>query len=194
MSLASTQVSTLGSLVSTSNPLPVMVSPATSAGTSLKVSTVTFGRTADTNAYAAGDVIGINAAGSPGSAIHTFSSVGPSGGKVFVRSADLTINSTTVIAGMTTFRLHLYTASPTAILDNAAFDLVSGDIATHVGFLDLGTVVDYGSMIYTQVMNANVPVALAASSTTLYGELVTVGGFTPASGTTFQIRLALEAV
>lgn len=194
MSLASTQVSTLGSLVSASNPFPVMSVPPTSTGTALVLSTVSFARTADTNAYTAGDVIGINASGSPGSAIHTFSSVAPSGGRVIVLGADLTINLTAVTSGMTSFRLHLYNSSPTAILDNAAFDLVSGDITKHVGFIDLGVVVDYGSMIFTQAYNVNMPVALAASSTSLYGELVTVGAYTPASGTTYQIRLRTLAV
>lgn len=155
---------------------------------------VSFSRTADTNAYTAGDVIGINNAGSPGSAIHTFTSVGPAGGNIVITGADLTIGNTSVPAGMSNFRLHLYNTSPTAILDNAAFDLVSGDITYHVGFIDLATPVDYGSIIFTSSLNVNLQVKLATSVTSLYGELVTVGGYTPASGTTYQIRIRTLAV
>jgi hypothetical protein len=180
--------------VSATRPLHVLANTPTSASTTGVVSLVSFARTADTNAYTAGDVIGINASGSPGSAIHTFSSVGPSASAIIITGADLTIGLTSVPAGMTSFRLHLYTSSPTAILDNAAFDLVSADIVKHIGYIDLATPVDYGSILFSAATNVNQQVILASASTSLYGELVTVGGYTPASGTTYQMRIRAIAV
>jgi hypothetical protein len=183
-----------GQPVSSSNPLPVTQTAPTAAASSGATSTVSFARTADTNVYAAGDVIGINAAGSPGSAIHTFTSVGPEASSVIITGADLAITLSSVTAGMTSYELHIYNESPTAILDNAAFDLVTGDIAKHRWVIPLGTVVDYGSQLFTGVANLGMEVKLATGSTSLYGELVTVGTFTPASGTTFQIRIHTLAV
>lgn len=180
--------------VADANPLPVTAATPSESVTAGALSTVSFARTADTNAYTAGDVIGINAAGSPGSAIHTFASAGPAGGVVFITGADLAIDLTAVTSGMSSFRLHLYNASPTAILDNAAFDLATADIAKHIGFIDLGTVVDYGSQLFTSIMNVNLECKLATGVTSLYGELVTVGAYTPASGTTYQIRIRTLAV
>jgi len=194
MGQATVNLQNLGQKVSTSNPLPVVNSSPTATATAGAVSTVSFARTADVNAYTAGDVIGINAAGSPGSAIHTFTSAGPAGGVVFITGADLAIDLASITSGMSSFRLHLYNASPTAILDNAAFNLVSADIAKHIGFIDLGSVVDYGSQLFTSVMNINLECKLATSVNSLYGELVTVGAYTPASGTTYQIRLRTLAI
>lgn len=148
----------------------------------------TFTRTADTNAYTAGDVIGIDASGSPGSAIHSLTNAGPAGGQIVITGASLLIALSSVPAGMTSFRLHLYDASPTAILDNAAWDLPSGDRSSYLGYIDLGTPVDVGSSLFVQSDQAR-QVKLAASSTTLYAILVTNGGYTPASGTSYQIRL-----
>lgn len=150
---------------------------------------LSFARTADTNAYAAGDVIGINAAGSPGSAIHTLTGAGPSGGSVIITGWDLTIDATAIPAGMTTFGLDLYDASPTAILDNAAFDLVTADQLKHIARLDDIAVVDVGSSLYAFADNLNKCIKLAAATTSLFAELRTNGAWTPASGTTFRIRL-----
>lgn len=194
MGQATVNLQNLGQKVSTTNPLPVTTTAPSATATAGSLSTVSFARTADTNIYAAGDVIGINAAGSPGSAIHTFANSGPAGGVVFITGADLAIDLTSITSGMSSFRLHLYNASPTAILDNAAFDLVTADIAKHIGFIDLGAVVDYGSQLFTSIMNVNLECKLATGVTSLYGELVTVGGYTPASGTTYQIRLRTLAV
>lgn len=184
----------------TNDPLPVTgtltTNPAapTSSNTTGAMSSVSFTRPTNTTAYTAGDVIGINAAGSAGSAIHTFALVGPAASSIIVTGADLTIDLTAIPSGMTTFRLHLYTSSPTAILDNAAYDLVTADQAKHVGFIDLGAPADIGSTLFVGVTNINQQITLAAASTSLFGILVTVGGYTPASGTTYQVRIRTLAV
>lgn len=104
-----------------------------------------FNRPDNTTAYTALDVVG-----SATSAIHTLSSIGPNGGYVLIQSAELFIANTSVPSGMGAFRVHLYSSSPTAILDNAAFDLVSGERSAYLGYADLPTPLDLGSMLYTQ--------------------------------------------
>jgi hypothetical protein len=134
----------------------------------------TVTRPANVTAYTAGDVVG--------GAI-TFSSAGPSGGHLLITSADLRIDVSAVPSGMTSFRLHLYDLTPpSAIADNAAFDLPSGDRSAYLGSIDLGTPVDYGATLVAQVTSAPaLQVKLATGSTSLFGYLVTAGGFTPAA-------------
>jgi hypothetical protein len=151
---------------------------------------VTITRPSNTTAYTAGDVIGDTG----GSAIHTLTSIGPSGGHVLVQSVRLMIGNTSVPSGMGSFRLHFYTASPTAIADNAAFDLVSGEVANYAGFVDLNTPQDLGSTLFTQTDYCGTAIKLATSSTSLFCELETKGAYTPASGTLYNLRvMTLEA-
>lgn len=152
---------------------------------------VTFQRPSNTTAYTAGDVIGIADSGTPanpGSAIHTLASVGAAGGYVLVQSVELLIVSPTVPSGMAAFRLHLYTASPTAILDNASFDLASGDAASYVGYIDISTPQDMGSSLYSQTDYPGRLIELASGSSSLFAVLETRGGYTPSSGTSYSLR------
>lgn len=155
----------------------------------------TITRPSNTTAYTAGDVIGSADSGTPanaGSAIHTLANIGPSGGSVFLTTIDLMIFLGAIPSGMTSFRLHLYNASPTAILDNAAWDLPSGDRANYIGYVDLGTVLDLGSTLFVQSDSINKHVKLADGSTSLFCQLVTNGGYTPTSGE--QYRLTVRTV
>ena len=167
MSIAAFLVGTTPTDVSATTPLPVT--------SSAFVSQPTITRPANTTAYAANDVVG---------GVVTFASVGPSGGHVLFTSADLRIDVSAVPSGMAGFRLYLYSATPpSALADNAAFDLPSGDRSAFVGFIDLGTPADLGATLYTQ---AALPLTLGAArlatgSTSLFGYLVTLGGFTPAA-------------
>lgn len=149
-------------------------------------------RPENTTAYTAGDVIGqadSETAANAGSAILTFSKVGLPGRAILIAGADLRVDLSSVTSGMTTFRLHLYDASPTAILDNAAWDLGGDDRDLYLGYVDLGSPADMGSTLYTQADQVNKQVKLAASSHALYGVLVTNGAYTPASATTMRVRL-----
>lgn len=160
-------------------------------------SAVTFTRPANVTAYTAGDVIGVadvSVAANAGSAIHEFTSIGPSGGTVLITAADLRIDVAAVPAGMTTFRLHLYDASPTAILDNAAWDLPAGDRTAYLGYIDLAQMADVGSTLYVQNDQVNKQFKLASGSTSLYGQLVTNGGYTPSSAAVKRLRLSGMAV
>jgi hypothetical protein len=156
---------------------------------------VTLTRPSNTTAYAAGDVVGIADSGTPanaGSAIITLSNIGPAGGYVLVQSVLLMIGNSTPPASA--FRLHLYTESPTAILDNAAFDLVAGDVGKYAGYVDLPAPQDFGSIAVTQADYPGRELKLAAASTTLYAILEARSAYTPASGTLYDLRvLSLEA-
>jgi hypothetical protein len=177
--------------------------PVADAGSSLTVDSkayraaVTISRPSNTTGYTAGDVIGVADGTTPanaGSAIITLPSIGPSGGYVLLQSVRLMIGNTSVPSGMSGFRLHLYTASPTAILDNAAFNLASGEVASYAGYVDLPTPQDLGSTLFAQADYPGTLIKLAAASTTLYAELETRGTYTPASGTLYDLRvLAMEA-
>lgn len=152
--------------------------------------TVTITRPSNTTAYTAGDVVGDTG----GSAILTFTNAGPSGGFVIVQSVSLVFSDAFVPSGMGAFRLHLYNASPTAIADNAAFDLLSGDRSKYMGYIDLVAPQDLGSTIYTQVDYPGCLIKLAAASTTLYAEIETRGAYTPVSASTVELRVStLEA-
>lgn len=146
---------------------------------------VTITRPSNATAYTAGDVIG----DTNGSAIITLSSIGPSAGYVLIQSVRLMIGNTSVPSGMGAFRLHFYTASPTAIVDNAAFDLVSGEVANYAGFVDLPTPQDLGSTLFAQTDYCGTAIKLATASTSLFCELETRAAYTPASATLYNLRV-----
>jgi hypothetical protein len=129
----------------------------------------TVTRPANTTAYTAGDVVG---------GVITFDR--PSDNVLLITSADLAIDVAAVPASMTSFRLHLYRETPaSAIADNAAWDLPSGDRAAYLGYIDLGSPADTGSTLFSQVEQVNKQIE--PGSTGLFGYLVTNGGFTPAA-------------
>ena len=144
-----------------------------------------FARTADTNAYAANDVLG---AATGSTAALTFSGMGQPGTRIMVTSVELEIDLAAIPSGMTSFRLYLYDATPPSALgDNAAWDLPSGDRANFLGYVDLGTPVDLGSTLYvrTDIVNAQ----FKLRGTDLFGYLVTNGAYTPASATVYKPTL-----
>lgn len=175
------------------NPIPV----SDNAG-SLTVDTVAYGpssvsitRPADTTAYAAGDVVS-NSTSAP--TVLEFASIGPSGGRVVLQSASLRIDVAAVPSGMSSFRLHLYTSSPTAINDNAAFNLPSADRAKYAGYIEFSTPQGLGDTLWSQVEYIGRQIKLDTASTSLYGILETRGAFTPSSAAVKTIKIsALEA-
>ena len=147
-------------------------------------------RTADVVAYTAGDVIGSSA--SAGGAVLSFPSSGGNGKSFVVNGSELRIDLNAIPSGMTSLRLYLYSATPPSNLaDNAAWDLPAGDASVFLGYVDLGTPVDLGSTLYVQAVNLGKAVRVREDST-LFGYLVTIAGYTPASGTTHQIVLHAE--
>ena len=152
--------------------------------------TVTVTRPSNATAYTAGDVVGDTG----GSAILTFSNMGPNSGYVLIQSAALIFSDSAVPSGMGSFRVHLYSASPTAIADNAAYDLVSADRSAYMGYFDFPAPVDFGSTLYTQTDYIGRMIKMATSSTTVYAQIETKGAYTPVSASTVELRIStLEA-
>lgn len=147
-------------------------------------SQATVTRPADTTAYTAGDVVGATLA-----AIE-FRDIGQPGQSIAITDADLRIDVASVPAGMTSFRLHLYNATPpSALADNAAWDLPAGDRLAYLGYIDLGTPVDVGSTLFVQTDGSGSKQIKMGASSSLWGYLVTNGGFTPTSAAVKAIRL-----
>jgi len=151
-------------------------------------SQVSVTRPSDTNVYAPGDVIG-SSTGS--TAAITLTNMGAANGHVIITDADLRIDVASVPTGMSSFRLHLYSATPaSAYGDNAAWDLPStgNDRASYLGYIDFGTPQDLGSTLYVQASSINKKLLLGAS-TSLFAYLQTTAGYTPNSGSVYTVRL-----
>lgn len=152
--------------------------------------TTTITRPSNTTAYTAGDVVGDTG----GSAIITLTNAGPKGGYALIQSVSLVFSDSSVPSGMASFRVHFYNASPTAIADNAAFDLVSGERSSYLGYVDLATPQDFGSTLYTQVDYPGRMVKFASGVGNFFAEIETKGAYTPVSASTVELRVnTLEA-
>lgn len=142
-------------------------------------SLVTITRPADTTAYTANDVVG---------GAVSFPAIAWQGADFIITSASLAIDIAAVPTGMSGFRAHLYNITPpSALADNAAWDLSAGDRDSYIGYVDLGTPLDVGSTLYVQSTGVNVQ--LKAASNTVFAYLVTLGAFTPAASTEFTVTL-----
>jgi hypothetical protein len=149
----------------------------------------TVTRPNDVNAYLANDVIG---AATGSTAAISFPAIGRPGQVISIESSRMRVDLAAVISGMTSYNLHLYNITPPSALgDNAAWDLPSGDRASYLGFMSLGTPVDVGSTLFVEQQGINKRVKLL--SDTLYGYLVTVGAFTPSANINFAIDLIANA-
>lgn len=148
---------------------------------------VSVTRPANTTGYGAGDVLG-PAAGTSGI---DFSMGALSGSAIKIGSVSLERDVAALISGETSYNLYLYSVTPpSALADNAVFDIPSGDRASFLGKIALGTPIDEGSTLYIETNNINKIVRLAG--THLFGYLVTVGAYTPASATVLKVTIHAE--
>ena len=134
----------------------------------------TITRPANMTPYTAGDVLG---------GVISFTDAGPRSGAVIITAADLGAAITAIPAGQTSWRLHLYSATPpSALADNAIWDLTAADLPFYLGYIDIPAMTDAGTRVFSQFDGMpDKRVNLGASETTLYAYLVTVGAFTPAA-------------
>ncbi len=147
---------------------------------------VSLTRTNDTSVYAANDVIG---AATGSTAALEFRGMGPSGARIMITSTQLEIDATAVISGETSYLLHLYNITPPSALgDNAAWDLPAGDRASYLGFIALGTIADLGSTLYVEQNIVNKQTALGPGQS-LFAYLVTIGTYTPTASRVHKITL-----
>lgn len=108
----------------------------------------------------------------------SFSPVPTSGALVMITDAEFEIDGATAEA--TAWRLYLYNVTPpSALSDTTTFDVPSGDRASYLGYIDLGTAVDLGSTQWVEAHGINKVVKL--SGTTVFGYLVNLTTLTPAN-------------
>lgn len=164
-------------IASAANPLPT-------SGIGFAYSNAfTITRPANQTPYTAGDVVG---------GALTFTSMGSSAGRIMITTDQLELDLTAIPAGMTSFTLYLYNVTPpSALADNAPWDLPSGDRASYLGFVTMGSPVDLGSTCYVETNIINKQLKLAGTS--LFGYLVTTAGYTPAANSEVYVA-TLHAV
>lgn len=119
--------------------------------------------------HVAGDVVG---------GAQTFALNAPSGSRIKINTVSLEIDGGTIET--TAWTLHLYNVTPpSAIADDAAFDLPSGDRTAYLGSIAIAQVVDLGSTLWIESSNIGKQVKLAGTS--LFGYLVNGTTLTPAA-------------
>lgn len=142
-------------------------------------------------AYGALDAIGAPDATdgtAAGSAILEFTNIAPrGGGLILLNGIDHTIYDSAIPSTMAAHRLHLYNAAPAAILDNATWSLVAGDRSKYLGFIDIPTTVDYVATLFVQ--DDSIRKQVRALTSSLWGVLITVPGFTPPASLAHRLRL-----
>ena len=145
----------------------------------------TLTRSNDTTAYAANDVFGEATA-----SVLSFSSICNNNESGFViTGANIRIDINAVPSGMGQFRVHLYNAVPSAITDNLAYNLPSGDRSKYLGYVVCNTPKDLGDTILSQNDNINFKSECAASTNTIYGIVETLNAFTPSANDVLTVTL-----
>ena len=117
-------------------------------------------------------------AGDCNGAAGTFALGALSGSVFMITDAELEIDGATAEA--TAWRLYLYNVTPpSATADDGAWDLPSGDRASFLGYIDLGTAIDLGSTQWVENHGVNKTIKL--SGTGCFGYLVNLTTLTPAN-------------
>jgi hypothetical protein len=137
------------------------------------------------DAYAAGDVVGEN----PAENIEFTNVLPVAGGHFFITDAKIEVEKSAVPANMSSFTLHLFSEAPTAIADNASWTLLLADGGKYLGSIEFNTPEDLGTTLIMWAENINIKRKLADSATSLYGQLVTNGNYTPASEDVINLQL-----
>lgn len=119
-------------------------------------------------------------AGDANGAAQEFVSVGPRQSHIMITSATLAIIGASAEA--TAWRLYLYNVTPpSATADDGAWDLPSGDRASFLGYVDLGTAVDLGTTQWVETHGINKHIRQTSVVGSLFGYLVNLTTVTPAA-------------
>ena len=150
--------------------------------------TITFGTGA--GAHNAGDVLSTDTGEILEFDVSTWIAAGGSG---IILSSLVTLNQApfTNQAGYT---LHLFTAAPTVIADNAAWVLVAAELATYIGKLDISRMVTGTNASAALDIGHNLDFTLASGSTKLYGQLVCKGTDTTVNTKIMTVNLGIAAL
>ena len=150
--------------------------------------TITFG--AGAGAHNAGDVLSTDTGEILEFDVSAWIAAGGSG---IILSSLVTLNQApfTNQAGYT---LHLFTAAPTVIADNAAWVLVAAELATYIGSIDISVMKTGTNASYALDIGHNLDFTLASGSTKLYGQLVCKGTDTTVNGKIMTVNLGIAAL
>ena len=154
------------------------------------VSRAAVTRPNDTTAYAALDVLGGTSAAL---SVIEFTNIAPvGGGPIILLYASLRMDVAALPSGFSQTRLHLYSSAPTAIADNAAYNLPSADRSKYLGYITLGTPVDLGDTLFVE--DDYLRKAVVATSTSIFAIAQTIAGFTPSASTVknWELRASAE--
>lgn len=149
-------------------------------------SSVTITRPANTTQYTAGDVFGPATTAN----LEFEDILQESAQHFYITDAKIEVVLASVPLNMSTFTLHLFNAAPTAIADNSAWTLLEADATKYIGKIVFTLPTDLGAVLITWENGLNLKRKLVTTS--IYGQLVTDGNYTPTSGEV--IKLQLETV
>jgi len=121
-----------------------------------------------------------------------FASLGEAGDLIAILGLRYKYAANAIPTACAGYRLHLYNASPTAIADNATYNLPSGDLAKYIGSIFIPIPTDLGDECHAQVDNINLTAKLVGTG--LFGILSCVGAETPAIDTVITIIINTMAV
>jgi len=128
--------------------------------------------------------------------VQSFANVGAAGDSIMILGVTaLFKKASTNLAlptGMSTFTLHLYNATPTAINDNVAWSLPYTDADKYLGSIQTATMGNKGEVLWSENSGINKPVKLAG--TAIYYIPVTDAGFTPTAQVVKDFTLHTMAV
>jgi hypothetical protein len=109
-----------------------------------------------------------------------------------IKITSLTFTQATGTNVTSVWRLHLYNVTPpSAIADDAAFDVPAGDRASYLGYVDISQLIDLGATLYIDMPSLNKQVKLLGTS--LFGYLVNVTTLT-AEAVAHTVTLQCQAV
>jgi hypothetical protein len=122
-----------------------------------------------------------------------FVNIGPAGGgHIIIRNTRLRVDANALQASEANYTLQLYSVTPpSALTDNGAWNLVSGDRASYVGSISLGTPVDLGDTLCIEQSNITKIINVPAGGS-LFAYLVTSAAFTPTAAARV-VTLLVEA-
>ena len=147
-----------------------------------KQSSATITLAHDTAIHGAFDVVS-TAAG----AVMTFAGLGEAGDLICILGSRVKYAVNALPTAHAGYRLHLYNAAPTAIADNAAFNVIAADIGKYCGYLPISTLVDVGDNCVSFDNNVNYTVKLVGTG--LFGQLQCIAAETPTIDAVYTILL-----
>jgi len=145
-------------------------------------------RPADTTAYAAGDAVGTASTSNLTLSNATRNNAG--GGRIL--AVRLFKSGTTVTNA--TFTVLFFNTAPTAVADNAAFNLLYAEQAYYIGEVALSTMTARGTGGGYAFSSISAPIwfQAASGSKSLIAVITAAAAYTPASAETFQLSVTVE--